>query len=48
MNKEMYIIIPRRFRDTVRRKRHKNGEPAVGFPFTAMLQHTGRFWSWIS
>jgi len=21
----------------------KNGEPAVGFSFTTMLQHTGRF-----
>jgi hypothetical protein len=26
----------------------KKGEPAVGFSFTTMLQHTGRFWSRIS
>jgi len=26
----------------------KNGEPTVGFSFTTMLQHTGRFWSRIS
>ena len=24
------------------------GEPSVGFSFTTMLQHTGRFWSSIS
>jgi len=26
----------------------KNGEPTVGFSFTTMLQHTGRFWSKVS
>jgi len=26
----------------------KNGKPAVGFSFTTMLQHTGRFWIRIS
>jgi len=26
----------------------KNGEPTVGFYFSTMLQHIGRFWSRIS
>jgi len=26
----------------------QKGDPTVGFPFTIMLQHTGRFWSRIS
>jgi len=26
----------------------KNGEPTVGFSFTAMLQHISQFSSWIS
>jgi len=30
------------------RKAQKNGEKTVGFSFTIMLQHTGRFWSSIS
>ena len=39
----MYMDILRRLRDAVRRKRSQNGEPTIGFSFTTMLQHTGRF-----
>jgi hypothetical protein len=43
MKKETYIDVLRRLRHAARRKTQKNGEPKVGFSFTAMLQHTGRF-----
>ena len=43
MNEELYIDILRRLRDVVRKKRQKNGEPKLGFNYTTMLQHTGRF-----
>ena len=45
VNREMYTDILRRLRDVVRTKcTEKNGEPIIGFSFTTMLQHTGRFW----
>ena len=47
MNKEIYIDILRHVRDA-QNKITKNAEPTVGFYFTTMLQHTGRFWSRIS
>jgi len=40
----MYIGILRRLRDAVRKEAQKNGESAVGFSFTTMLQHIGEFW----
>ena len=47
VNKELYIDILRHVTDA-QNKNTKNAEPTVGFYFTTMLQHTGRFWSRIS
>jgi len=41
----MYTDIRRHLRVTVRRKRHEKWRTNSCFAFTAMLQHTGRFWS---
>ena len=48
MNKKIYTDVLGPLRDEVRKKRPKNGEPTVGFSFTTILQHTGRFWLRIS
>jgi len=40
-----FIDVLRLLRDAIRRKRPENGESVVGFSFTIMLQHTGRFCS---
>jgi len=45
VNKEVYIGILRRLRDAAEGNTSKSGERTVGFFFTTMLQHTGRFWS---
>jgi len=44
----MHIDILRCLADAVRRKYPKKGNPAVGFPFTTILQHTGRLWPSVS
>jgi len=45
VNKEMYIVILRRFRDGSKGNTPKNWEPKVGFALTTILQHTDRFLS---
>ena len=47
MNKEMHADILRHHRGAVK-ETTRNGEPTVGFSFTTMLQHSGRFWSRVS
>jgi hypothetical protein len=41
----MYIDNLHHLRYAVRWKSMKNGKSTIGFSFTTMLQHTGRFWS---
>jgi len=48
VNKEMYIDILRRLRMPSEGNATKNGETAVGFSLTTLLQYTNRFWSKIS
>ena len=48
MNKEMYMTSLVSLGMRSEGNAPINREPAVGFSFTTMLQHTGRFWSRIS
>ena len=48
VNQEMYIDILRRVRDAQNKTPRKMQNKKVGFSFTTVLQHTGRFRSRIS
>jgi hypothetical protein len=45
---EIYFDIHHCLRDVVRMKHPENWEPVVGFPFMAMIQHTGFGLGWLS